>query len=839
MHREFLMGNEAIALGALSAGVQLVSGYPGTPSTEVLETAARRRRKDVYVEWSVNEKAALEVAAGAAYAGARVLVTMKQVGLNVASDPLMSLAYIGVKGGMAILVADDPGPISSQTEQDTRTFAKYAKLPVFDPSSVEEAYAMMSDAFDLSEKYHTPVLIRPTTRIDHAYADVLVKDPDEYFIHNAEGFVKDSSRWVIFPRLSVVNHAKMEKRNQELTSILSAYQRNRIYPETGIFTEKRIGIVSQGISFSHAMDALDPENRPRLMKVATPFPFPDKLALEFLTGLDEVLALEELDPVIESSLWDLIGREGLHVTVHGKRDSFVKPSGENTPEEIHEILAAFTGFSGNTPEAAISLSDLPSLPVRPPVLCAGCPHRASFYAVKKAMKGKKTIFCGDIGCYTLGNAKPLDMCDTCLCMGAGINIAQGVTRIEPDTSAFAFVGDSTFFASGITGAVNGFYNQANMTLVILDNSTTAMTGHQPHPGTGITMMGEAVEAVGIEQVLRGIGVKTVETVNPLRLSEAIETVRRVSEIKGLKAIIFRYPCIVRCRPKGERAWVNTEKCVGCRRCITELGCPALQWKNGKAMIDSSLCTGCTLCAQVCPAQAIDGGAAQVLNAADFEGAKFGHSGTASMKVQPENVVDENIFGRKNILLCGVGGQGTILASRLIAAAAMQAGLPIRTAETIGMAQRGGNVFSSLRIGKGISSPLIGPGEADCILGFEPAEAVRMLPLLRKGGTVITSMKPILPVSSMTGGKPYNLETIIQTLQDSEACVMLVDTEKALRDLGSDKVLNVLLLGIAARSGSIGLTMEQLRCAVETVLPPKLHALNLTALSADPTNYIRS
>ncbi len=482
MHREFLMGNEAIALGALAAGVQVVSGYPGTPSTEVLETIARRRNDTVYVEWSINEKAALEVAAGAAYAGARALVTMKQVGLNVASDPLMSLAYIGVRGGMVVLVADDPGPISSQTEQDTRTFAKYSKLPVFDPSSVEEAYAMVADAFDFSERYGTPVLLRPTTRIDHAYADVEVKDPEEYAVHDAEGFIKDSSRWVIFPRLSVVNHARMEKRNQELTAVLSEYPRNQLFPETGSFAGRRLGVISQGISFAHAMDALDPADRPRLLKAATPFPFPEELALRFLDGLDEVLALEELDPVLESALQDLIGRKWLRVTVHGKRDGFIKPSGENTPGEIRNALERFTGLKGLSAEAAAAPEELPPLPVRPPVLCAGCPHRASFYAVKQAMKGKKTIFCGDIGCYTLGNAKPLDMCDTCLCMGAGVNIAQGVTRVEPDTYAFAFVGDSTFFASGITGAVNGFYNQANMTLIILDNSTTAMTGHQPHPG---------------------------------------------------------------------------------------------------------------------------------------------------------------------------------------------------------------------------------------------------------------------------------------------------------------------------------------------------------------------
>ena len=481
MHKEFLMGNEAIALGALAAGVNLVAGYPGTPSTEVLETIAKRNPGNVYVEWSINEKAGMEVAAGAAYAGARALVTMKQVGLNVASDPLMSLEYIGVKGGMVVLVADDPGPISSQTEQDTRTFAMFSKVPVFDPSSVSEAYEMIQEAFDFSEKYGTPVFFRATTRVDHGYEALEVKDPGEYYVNKPEGFVKDPSRWVIFPRLSVKNHALIEKRNAQLKDVFSEYPRNKILWEEET-AKCRKGIATQGVNFMYTLDSLHDENA-RVMRVATPFPFPEKLALDFLAGLDEVLCIEELDPVIERALTYICGKYCLDVRIRGKLTGDIPPSGENSMEIVSKALKEFLtsdkedAAEETTDLAAAALPQPPALPVRPPVLCAGCPHRASFYAVKTAMRGKKTIYCGDIGCYTLGNAAPLDMCDTCLCMGAGIGIAQGVGHIEPDTKCFAFVGDSTFFASGITGTVNAFYNQADMTLVVLDNSTTAMTGH--------------------------------------------------------------------------------------------------------------------------------------------------------------------------------------------------------------------------------------------------------------------------------------------------------------------------------------------------------------------------
>lgn len=600
MHTEFLMGNAAIAMGAIAAGLNVVSGYPGTPSTEVLETTAKHNDGSIYVEWSTNEKAAMELAAGAAYCGARTMVTMKQVGLNVASDPLMSLAYIGVKGGMVILVADDPGPISSQTEQDTRRFAAFSKLPCFDPSGVQEAYDMIQEAFAYSERYHTPVLFRPTTRVCHGYASITVKDAAEYQVNSPEGFVKDSSKWVIFPKLSYQNHIRMEKRNTELQSVFSDYPRNRIYPETDTACQK--GIATHGISFSYTMEALHGKAAPRLLKVATPFPFPEQLAVEFLQGLDEVLCLEELDPVIEQELVYLCGKYHLPTRIRGKLTEDVALAGENSCDSVAADLATFLGWQ---PPEQNTADQPPELPVRPPVLCAGCPHRASFFAVKEAMKGKKSVFCGDIGCYTLGNAMPLDMVDTCLCMGAGVNMTQGIGKIEPDTTCFAFVGDSTFFASAITGMVNAVYNQANMTLVVLDNSTTAMTGHQPHPGTGKTMMGQVVDKVSIEDTLHGIGVKTVETVNPLHLQEAIDCVKRVAVQDGVKAIIFKSPCAVLIK-SGKPAQIEESKCIQCKKCIRTLGCPAIMLQDGKVQIEQALCTGCGLCAQVCPTAAIGG-----------------------------------------------------------------------------------------------------------------------------------------------------------------------------------------------------------------------------------------
>ncbi len=593
MSKQFLMGNEAIARGAVDAGVNLACGYPGTPSTEILETLAKINDGSVYVEWSVNEKAALEVAAGAAYSGARTLVTMKQVGLNVASDPLMSLAYVGVKGGMVIVSADDPGPISSQTEQDTRHFARFSKLPVFDPSSPEEAYEMIKDAFELSEKIGSPVLFRPTTRVCHGCASVEVAD--EKIIHKPEGFIKDTMRWVIFPRTSYLNHIKIEKRNAGLSDELSSYRFNTVSGDG------KKGVACGGISVAYTKEALSLLGTDaKLFKVATPFPFPEKLALEFLKGLDEVMVIEELDPVIERELIYICGKYNLNVKINGKLNGKVQPAGENSVDSVCEVLAGFLDVDYAKPVS----SETPELPVRPPVLCAGCPHRASFYAVKQAMKGKKAVFSGDIGCYTLGNAKPLDMVDTCLCMGADVTIAQGIHRIEPDTVNFSFIGDSTFFASGITGVVNAVYNQTDIVLIVLDNSTTAMTGHQPHPGTGVSISGTVAGRISIENVLRAIGVASVETVDPLDLKASVEAVRKAAELSGVKAVIFKSPCIAVVKPSKSYS-VNTDKCIGCMKCIRELGCPALVKSGKKVAVEPSLCTGCSVCSQVCPVGALE------------------------------------------------------------------------------------------------------------------------------------------------------------------------------------------------------------------------------------------
>ncbi len=593
MSQRFLMGNEAIALGALHAGVNVVSGYPGTPSTEILETIAKNNKdSSVYVEWSVNEKAALEVGAGAAYSGERSLVTMKQVGLNVASDPLMSLAYVGVKGGMVIVSADDPGPISSQTEQDTRHFGQFSKLPVFDPSSPEEAYQMIQDAFECSEKYGTPVLFRPTTRVCHGCANVEVKD--SFVPHKPDGFVKDTMRWVIFPRTSYLNHCKIEKRNPQLGEEFSSYRFNKL---TG---SGKKGIATHGISYSYTCEALEGVDKEyKLLKIATPNPFPEKLALEFLQGLDEVVCIEELDPVIEKELTYICGKHGLNVKIRGKLDSTVQPAGENTVESVKNVLSGFLDITYQQADFPAP----PDMPVRPPVLCAGCPHRASFYAVKQATKGKKAVYSGDIGCYTLGNAQPLDMVDTCLCMGADVTIAQGIHRVQPDTVNFSFIGDSTFFASGITGVVNAVYNQTDIVLVVLDNSTTAMTGHQPHPGTGVTMMGDFCAKVSIEKILNAVGCSYVKTVDPLDLNAAEAAVKEAIELKGVKAIIMKSPCIAVTKPK-KLFNIDSSKCINCKKCIRELGCPAIVLTDGKPAIESSLCYGCGVCAQVCPVNAI-------------------------------------------------------------------------------------------------------------------------------------------------------------------------------------------------------------------------------------------
>lgn len=594
MQKDLMMGNQAIALAAIDVGVSVVCGYPGTPSTEVIETIYKNKKDGIYVEWSVNEKVALEVAAGAAYSGYRSLVVMKQVGLNACTDPAMNLSYIGVKGGLVIVVADDPGPISSQTEQDTRNFAVYSKIPLFDPSSPEEAYIMTQIAFEISEKYSTPVILRPTTRVCHSYAGVSrIKKKVDII---KEGFEKDN-KWVCFPALSYLNHIKVEKRFADLKEefeLLSYYQ---------AYGTGNVLIIASGVNYAYTKEAIEYLNLHTeqyvLLEAAT-IPLPENYIASFLKKAESVVVIEELDSVIESYIYCLCAKSGIKPqTIYGKNSGHVKVAGENNVDEIICLLQRVFQFK-NTAERKLNTND--SMEIKKARLCAGCPHRASFYAVKQAMKGRKAIFCGDIGCYTLGKAEPLNMVDTCLCMGAGITIGLGLQKVNPEDTVISFIGDSTFFHSGIQGVLNGIYNKGKLLIVILDNSSTAMTGGQPTPETG-AIMNELPQLVKIEQVLAGLGVLNISIISPFELNTGIRVVREMVELDGIKAIIFRAPCKKKQNITG-KAILNENICNSCGVCIKELGCPAMSKNKGVLRIDESDCNGCGLCVEVCNRQAI-------------------------------------------------------------------------------------------------------------------------------------------------------------------------------------------------------------------------------------------
>lgn len=649
MTKQLLMGNEAFAHAALEAGVRVVAGYPGTPSSELIETVAKLHAqgsaRGMHVEWSTNEKSALELLAGAAYCGARTLFTCKQVGLNVASDALMSLNYVGVKGGTVLFVADDPGPISSQTEQDTRRFGSFAKIPVLDPATPDQGFVMMQAAFTLSERYRTPVIVRPTTRICHASTFFDVADFTEALPVPDEGFERDP-KWVIFPKRAYEAHGEI---NERLRAIARDYA---VDPEFSAFNPQfeggaansaaapRVGIVAGGVSAAYVREALSMlEARAaqqgvavvayRVLQVGTPYPFPREVAAQFVDGLDEILVFEELDHVLEDELLALCGATHGSFNVYGKLTGHTRDRGENDVDDTAVRLAAFLGISPvwkAQPVATFAAPDAAPLPIRPPVLCAGCPHRGSFYAVKRALGTTPAVLCGDIGCYTLGNAQPLDAVDTCLCMGAGITMAQGFAVAEPHKKTLAFVGDSTFFASGLTGLVNAVYNGHNITVCVLDNATTAMTGSQPHPGTGVTLIGAKRPPVSIERMLKAIGFACIVHADPLDLEASVAAAKEAITFEGPSAILFESPCVQLVKP-GAPAVVDALACTGCKKCITEIGCPGIGFnvdargpksrERGQAFVDASLCNGCGLCTQVCPFGVIS------LSAAKGDGGKSG------------------------------------------------------------------------------------------------------------------------------------------------------------------------------------------------------------------------
>lgn len=599
MTRELLLGNEAIAWGAVSAGVKVAAGYPGTPSSEVLSTLASLAEEyGFYAEWSVNEKVALEVAAGAAYAGLRSIVTMKQVGLNVAADPLMTLAYIGVKGGMVIVSADDPGPHSSQNEQDSRAFARFAKLPVLEPGDPQEALDLTVKAFEVSEQLGLPVVLRPTTRVCHGSGPVDFNRPAGRTPFEKARFQR-SPAWVIFPGLAKKKHEWLAGQQAAMERIFAAPPFQRQTP-TQAQNRAPFGVACSGVSRAYVREAAArlKENLPILEVAAFP---PNREVLKgFLGRCAEVLVVEEGDPVLEGELCRVAFDEQCDTRIRGRRDGTIPVAGELNINLVSRAMGC------EAPEGGSGAAAIPELPTRPPVLCPGCPHRASFYVWSRVARGKDAVFTGDIGCYTLGNAPPLDALDTCLCMGASFTLAQGLWRADSTRPHVAFLGDSTFFHTGIPGLINAVYNRARIVMVVLDNGTTAMTGNQPHPGVGRTVTGVPAPALNPVEIARACGVDFVREADPYDVQQALQIAGEALEHPGPAVVVMRRACPTMSRHAGEaRAYaVDRERCKGCNVCLARLGCPAMRMSDGKPEIAAG-CTGCGVCARICPAGAIE------------------------------------------------------------------------------------------------------------------------------------------------------------------------------------------------------------------------------------------
>jgi indolepyruvate ferredoxin oxidoreductase alpha subunit len=616
--RLFMLGNEAIARGAIEAGAQVIAAYPGTPSSEITETLAKVAKElDIYVEWSVNEKVAFEVALAASICGLRAMACMKHVGVNVAHDPLMTASHIGAKGGLVLLSADDPWAWSSQNEQDNRHIAEQAYIPVLEPSSIQEAKDMTADAFRLSEEFKHLFMVRSVTRISHGRSDVtLGKIARE---KRTASFQKDRSWLVYTPVEARLNKQLMLQRFARIKEAAN----NLPYNQLKLADGARLGIIACGLSYGYTLEAMDwlgLGGGVSVLKIGTPHPLPEKLVKKLLESADEILVVEELDSFVETRVKALAQEADIPVKIHGK--NLLPRFGELSTRKVAEALASLT--KSNLPVDFNKIDRLSQeaaslLPSRPPTMCAGCPHRASHYAIGVASRrvardygqDVEPIYPGDIGCYDLAYRPPQEAVDTTVCMGGSFGIANGLTHIV-NAPVVAHLGDSTFFHSGIPPLVNAVYNGANMTMVVLDNSTTAMTGFQPHPGTGHTATGDKAPSLRIEDIARACGVEFVEVVDPFDLKNAIDVLERAIRFNGPSVVVCRRLCAIidqrEKREKGEKAvpyQVDQERCDDrCNACINLLGCPAIIKEDGKTVIDGSMCNGCGVCAQVCPHQAI-------------------------------------------------------------------------------------------------------------------------------------------------------------------------------------------------------------------------------------------
>jgi indolepyruvate ferredoxin oxidoreductase, alpha subunit len=598
-----LLGNEAIARGAVEAGVALATTYPGTPSSEISANFFNiAKESPLYFEYSINEEVALEVAAAASNACVRSMCVMKHVGLNVAADALMTLAYIGVKAGLVILTADDPFMFSSQNEQDNRYYAKLSGLPMLEPSSVAEAKEMVAYAFELSETLEEPVLFRTTTRINHSNEIVTLGDITEPVTKG--DFSKDPFNYVTVPIVSRNLHKKLLNNLAKAGNIAESSPYNFIKGDSGTW-----GIVANGVSYNYAHDAINDLNikdRVKILRIGFSHPMPSGLVVEFLKGCEKVLVIEEGEPYMEESIKAIAQEAGLTIPIKGKTEELFSRLFEFDPGMVRKNIARYFEIS-YSPVTPVDLSDIPDIAQRPPNLCAGCSHRATYYAVKKAAEGKATIYPTDIGCYTLGLLPPLSMADFLICMGSSVGTSCGFSKTT-DKKVISFIGDSTFFHSGIPPLVNAVFNNHNFTLVILDNGTTAMTGHQPNPGVDMDQLKcSGYGRVSIESIVRAVGVCHVEMIRPFRIKKSIEAIRKAIDFQGVSVIIAQEICTLYAKGlkklMGKPFYVS-DKCKNHKDCINELACPAFFIENEKVKIDPDTCVGCTLCAQICPEHAI-------------------------------------------------------------------------------------------------------------------------------------------------------------------------------------------------------------------------------------------
>ncbi len=573
--KKLLLGNAAVARGAYEAGVNVVSSYPGTPSTEITEEIVKF--EEIYAEWAPNEKVAGEVAIGASIAGARAMSCMKHVGLNVMADPVFTVSYTGVNGGLVFCVADDPGMHSSQNEQDSRHYAKASKIMMLEPADSTECKEFTRQAFELSEKFDTPVFIRLSTRVSHSQslvefgerADVPVKD-----------YEKNPAKYVMMPGNAIKRHVDVEKRIADLIEFAETTELNTVEKNGA-----KIGVITAGIAYEYAKEALG--TSADFLKLGMVYPMPKQKIIDFAKNYDKVYVIEELDPVIEDHC------KALGVDVCGKE--LFTLLGEYTPTMIKKAVLG--------EEAPDVLSADEAIPVRPPVMCAGCPHRGTFYVLKKL----GLVVSGDIGCYTLGATAPLQSVDTTICMGASVSAAHGMAKAqgaEFNKRLVSVIGDSTFMHSGITGLVDIVYNKGNNTVIILDNSITGMTGHQENPTTGRTIRGEATKQVDLIALCKAVGIDRVTVADPFDIKNFEEVVKTEVNADEPSVIIAQRPCALLKTVKYSGTCKITDKCKNCKMCM-KLGCPAITLKDGKVVIDATQCNGCGLCINVCPFGAIE------------------------------------------------------------------------------------------------------------------------------------------------------------------------------------------------------------------------------------------